>query len=55
MGLSKEERMELAQKRRSLRKEIRFLETMPKDTKILGEREKALKAEIQEINKKLAD
>ena len=50
---SRDKQEELVQKRRSLQKELRLLETMARDTPALAEREKAIKAKIDELNKKL--
>ena len=52
-ALSKEERDKLIQQRDSLRKELEFLLTMPKEHSTMAGREGAIKIEIQEINKKL--
>ena len=50
---SRDKQEELVQKRRSLQKELRLLATMARDTPALAEREKAIKAKIDELNKKL--
>ncbi len=52
---SKEEREKLIQQRDSLRKELEFLQTMPKDSSTMTERVRAITItiEIQEIDKKL--
>ena len=55
MGLSKEERMGLAQRRRHLQDELRFLATTPKDSPALVKREETIRGEINEINKKLVE
>ena len=53
-SLSKEEWEKLVQQRDSLRKELEFLQTMPKNSSTMAEQMKAIQIEIQEINKKLA-
>ena len=55
MGLSRAERRQLLERRRDLQKEIHFLNTMPKNMPDLTKKEKELKAEIEKINKKLAE
>jgi len=55
MGLSRAEQIQLLERRRDMRKEIHFLNTMPKNMPGLTTKEKELKTEIEKINKKLAE
>ncbi len=55
MGLSKAERKQLLERLRDLQKEIHLLNAMSKDSSGLTKKEKELKAEIEKINKKLAE
>lgn len=51
--ISTDERKRLTEKRRLLAAELRFLQSMPRDSSALEKREKAIRAELDEIQRKL--